>query len=249
MDLDLTDRVALVTGAGSGIGAACARELAGLGAAVVVADRFGETAEKVADDIGSEYGTPTLAVTADVTDVAAVDAVVRATVDRFGRLDVAVNNAGVGQRVKTPMADADPESWREVVGVNLDGVFLCLRAELGVIADGGSVVNVGSVMGTVSSPGAAAYVASKHGVDGLTKVAALDYAHRRVRVNTVAAGFIDTPLLGYDERTRSTVAAAHALGRLGTAEEVAAVVAFVASPAASFVTGTSITVDGGYLAR
>lgn len=246
MDLDLTDRVALVTGGGSGIGAACVREFSELGASVVVVDRVTATAEEVAATVEG----PALAVTADVTDPEAVERMVRAAVDRFGRLDIAVNNAGVGQRVKAPAADMRWEHWRDVVSVNLEGVFLCLRAELAAMAPtGGSIVNLGSVMGAVGTPAAAPYVTAKHGLVGLTKSAALDYAAHGIRINTVAPGFIDTPLLAVDEATRARIEAAHPVGRLGRAEEVAAVVAFVASPAASFMTGAYVPVDGGYLAQ
>lgn len=245
MDLDLTDRVALVTGGGSGIGAACVRELSALGALVVVADRASVAAREVAAGVGG----PALAVTADVTDPDDVETMVAAATERFGRLDIAVNNAGVGQRIKAATADTRWESWREVVSVNLEGVFLCLRAELAVMPAGGSIVNLGSVMGAVASPGATPYVAAKHGLVGLTKTAALEYAALGIRVNTVAPGFVDTPLLRLDGPGRARVEAAHPLGRLGTAEEVAAVVAFVASPAASFMTGAYVPVDGGYLAH
>lgn len=248
MDIDLTGRVALVTGAASGIGAACARELAALGALVVVADLRADAAEAVAAGIGGGAH----AMAADVADAASVSAMVDATVARHGRLDIAVNNAGVGMPVKAAVGETGWEEWRRVLDVNLDGVFLCMRAELAVMADtgGGSVVNVASVMGAVAAPGASGYVAAKHAVAGLTKVAALDYAARGVRVNAVAPGFVDTPMLaGRDEGYRARVAAAHPMGRLARAEEIAAVVAFLASPAASFVTGAFVPVDGGYLAQ
>lgn len=246
MDLDLSDRVALVTGGGSGIGAACVRELSGLGARVAVVDRDTAAAEAVA----ATAPGPALAVTADVADPDAVERMVAVTVAELGRLDIAVNNAGVGQRVKAPAAEMPWAQWRAVVSVNLEGVFLCLRAELAVMAAaGGSIVNIGSVMGAVGTAAAAPYVAAKHGLAGLTKSAALDYAGHGVRVNTVAPGFVDTPLLTADDDARARIAAAHPLGRLARAEEVAAVVAFVASPAASFMTGACVPVDGGYLAR
>jgi NAD(P)-dependent dehydrogenase (short-subunit alcohol dehydrogenase family) len=247
MDVDLTGKVALVTGGGSGIGAACARELAGLGARVAVVDLSAEGAKAVA----AELGDAAIAVTADVTDATDAQAMVDAAVGQFGGLDIAVNCAGVGMPVKAAVGDTAFEDWRRILSINLDGVFVSMRAELPALAETrGSVINVASVMGTVAAAGASCYVASKHAIVGLTKAAALDYAAQGVRVNVVAPGFINTPMLaGRDPEYLAAVAAAHPLGRLGNAEEVAAVIAFLASPAASFMTGAFVPVDGGYLAR
>ncbi|SMC71646.1 SDR family NAD(P)-dependent oxidoreductase [Lentzea albidocapillata] len=245
MDLNLAGKIALVTGGGSGIGAACARELAALGARVVVADISLDSATAVAAEL--EEALP---LGADVTSPGDVAAMVDTVMAEFGQLDIAVNSAGVGMPVKAPTGRTDVAEWRRVLSVNLDGTFLCMRAELPVMAAGGAVVNVASVMGLVATAGAGPYVASKHGLLGLTKTAALEYAAKDIRVNVIAPGFIDTPLLrDPDVVTRDRLAAAHPLGRLGTAAEVAAVAVFLASPAAAFVTGAVFPVDGGYTAQ
>ena len=241
MELDLTDKIALVTGGGSGIGAACVRELIELGATVVNGDLQTSTAPSECHTSGRIHE-----ISVDVSKPDQVEAMVGEIVDRFGRLDIAVNNAGVGMPVKATVDDTAVIEWTRVTDINLNGAFLCTRAELKVMSTGGSIVNVASVMGLVATRGASPYVASKHGLIGLTKAAALDCANKGIRVNAVAPGFIDTPLL----RGRSAeLEAAHPLGRLGTPSEIASVVAFRASPAASFVTGAVVTADGGYTVR
>jgi NAD(P)-dependent dehydrogenase (short-subunit alcohol dehydrogenase family) len=243
---DFAGRVAFVTGGASGIGLAVSRLLGEAGAAVVVADMDRHAADRVAQLVPNAIG---LAV--DVADVESVRAAVESTVERFGALHLAVNNAGIAGPA-APLAAYDPSDWRRVMAVNLDGVYHCLRHELPAIvaAGGGAVVNVASVLGTVGAPAGAAYVAAKHGVVGLTRAAALEYAVRGVRVNAVAPGFIDTPMLDtLPAPVRAGLVRQHPAGRLGTPAEVADVVAFLLSPQAAFVHGSLYAVDGGYLAQ
>ena len=247
MGPDLNQKIALVTGAGAGIGEACARRLAAGGARVAVADRDLPAAERVAGELDGA-----VAIDADVSDPAAVDAMVAAVLEAFGRLDIAINNAGIGG-LRAPIAEQTPESWREVLSVNLDGVFYCIRAELPAMlrGGGGAIVNIASVLSITGFEGSAHYVAAKHGVLGLTQNAALEYATQGIRVNAVAPGFIATPLLkaSMNEAEAAAIAALHPQNRLGEPEEVAELAAWLASDAASFVNGSIYPVDGAYLAR
>jgi NAD(P)-dependent dehydrogenase (short-subunit alcohol dehydrogenase family) len=243
--------VALVTGGGSGIGAACARALAALGAHVVVADISAASAEDVASAIEAGGGRA-CARTLDVTDPRAVDALVDAVVEESGGLHVAVNNAGVTVPI-LPVADVPDDDWRRVTSINLDGVFYCLRAETRVMragGAGGSIVNMSSVMGRISRFGSAPYAATKHAVIGLTKGAALDHAQDGIRVNAVGPGFIRTPLIAarYTDEDEQVISSRWPMRRMGTPDEVGQMVAWLAGDAASFVTGAYFPVDGGYLA-
>lgn len=244
-------KVALVTGAGSGIGRASARAFAAAGAHVVVSDVSARGGEETVQSIRAAGGEATF-VRADVTRASEVAALVSDTVAQHGRLDYAHNNAGIvafGNAV-----DCTEEDWDRVLAVNLKGVWLCLKHEIPpmLAQGGGAIVNTASIAGLTGMPGAVAYGASKHGVIALTKSAALQYASGGIRVNAVCPGYIDTPMAdAIFERvpdSEARITAQHPLGRLGAPEEIAAAVVWLCSDAAAFVTGHPLVVDGGYLA-
>jgi len=247
---DFTGQVALVTGAGSGMGLATAAAFAQAGAAVVLADRD-ERALGAATERLAGAGHRVVGVACDVADEGQVAAMVARAVAEFGRLDMAYNNAGI----LGPMGDVADETaagFDEVNAVNLRGVWTCMKHELRQMARQGSgaIVNCSSLGGLVGLPGRAAYHASKHGVIGLTKCAALDYAARGIRVNAICPGCIDTPMGdGIDPAAMKEFLRDQPIGRMGRVEEIAAAVLWLCSPGASFVLGVALPVDGGFVAH
>ncbi|MBX9750299.1 MAG: SDR family oxidoreductase [Roseococcus sp.] len=245
----LAGRVALVTGGASGIGRATALRMAEEGARVLVADRDGEGAARTAAAI-VQAGGEARGHAADVTDEAQVAAMVQAALTAYGALDCAFNNAGVAPSEAQPLAEIAAEEWGRVIAINLTGVFLCLKHEVAAMRSGGSIVNTSSIAGRIALPKAGAYVAAKHGVIGLTKVAALDHGKDGIRVNAICPGYVETPLAHRSiERRREAILARMPLGRIGTVEEIAEVVVWLCSDHARFVTGEAIAADGGHTAN
>ena len=252
----LAGKVALVTGASSGLGEATALEFARRGGSVVLAARRAERCEALAQRIVAAGGQA-LHVRADVARAADVEAMVAATLDRFGRLDCAVNNAGIAGPMRTPVADVDEAQWDAVMGVNLKGVWLCMKHEIPAMlaGDGGAIVNVASIYGLKPSDvGHAPYAASKHGVIGLTRSAATDYGQMQLRINAVAPGFtrsemVDPQRPGGAAHYQRMVARHCAMQRLGDAEEAARAIVWLCSAEASYVNGAVLSVDGGGATR
>jgi NAD(P)-dependent dehydrogenase (short-subunit alcohol dehydrogenase family) len=250
MQTDMTGKVALVTGASRGIGAAVARAFRSAGARVAIAARDAEALDRLADELGRSDGHA-LALPTDVSDPGAVTEMVKGVIAQFGRLDFACNNAAGGGHPPTPLGEVPIEAFDSGLAVSLRGVFLSMRQEIPAIvrSGGGAVVNMSSTAGLQGVGGLASYVAAKHGVEGLTKVAALDYAGDGVRVNAVAPGPILTDnLKRAGTAAQQAAATAMPLQRVGQPEEVAAAVVWLCSEAAGFITGTTLTIDGGKLA-
>ena len=244
--MSLQGKVALITGGSRGIGAAVAQTLATAGAAVVVCARNGEAAAATASAIAAQGGQA-LGVAADVSRAEDAERLVKACLERFGRLDILVNNAGITRDgLVLRMKDGD---WSDVLAVNLNGAFYCARAALRVILkqkQSGRIINIGSVVGSMGNAGQANYVTSKAGLIGLTKALAREVAARGVTVNLVAPGFIETDLTAnLPDAVKETYRGQIPLGRFGTAADVAAAVAFLASDGAAYITGQVIHVNGG----
>ncbi|GED89995.1 glucose 1-dehydrogenase [Streptomyces sp. 6-11-2] len=250
---DFTGQVAFVTGAGSGMGLAVAQAFAASGAAVALAD-IDERAVREAVKELTDAGHQALALTCDVTDEAQVAAAVDRTVEVFGRLDMAYNNAGI-QLPPTDAADESLDQFEKVHAVNLRGIWAAMKHELRHLRTQGSgaIVNCSSLGGLVGIPGRASYHSTKHGVIGLTTSAALEYAPRGIRINAICPGTIDTPMVSdmiiKRELDRAEAEANQPIGRLGTADEIAQAVLWLCSPGASFVIGVALPIDGGYTAQ
>ncbi|TMH17943.1 MAG: SDR family oxidoreductase [Betaproteobacteria bacterium] len=253
MNHSFAGKVALVTGAGSGIGLATAKAFGEAGASVVLADRREDAVRAAAEGL-SASGGKALAVRCDVTDDTQVASMIDRTVFAFGRLDAAFNNAGVMQR-RVDTAEISGDEWDRVMAINLRGVWSCMKYELAQMLrnGGGAIVNCSSIGGVIGVPGLAAYHAAKHGVIGLTKTAALEYATRKIRINAVCPGTINTPmaesLTGGDPKILAEFLKDEPIGRIAEPEEVAAAVLWLCSPGASYVVGHALLVDGGYTAH
>ncbi|MEH2194359.1 MAG: SDR family oxidoreductase [Nostoc sp.] len=245
-----TGKVAFVTGAANGIGRATALAFAREGANVVVAD-ISEQGNQETVRMIEELGKQAIAIRCDVTQAEEVKAALAKTIEAFGRLDFAFNNAGIEPRKPTPTAEYEEEEWNRIIDTNLRSVFLCMKYEIPLILKqgGGAIVNTSSGAGIIGIKGSPAYTAAKHGVIGLTKSAALDYAAQNIRINAVCPGYINTPMMdrftGGTAEGRAKVIAEEPIGRMGKPDEIAAAVVWLCSDAAAFVVGHAMVIDGG----
>jgi NAD(P)-dependent dehydrogenase (short-subunit alcohol dehydrogenase family) len=247
----LENKVAIITGAGSGIGKAISLLYANEGAKIVVSDISEKGGNETVSEIKAKGGEA-IFVKADTSKPDDNKNVVDQAVKQFGGLHLAVNNAGIGGPL-SPTGEYPIDGWDKVIAINLSGVFYGLRYQIPAIlkSGGGSIVNVASILGKVGAKGSAAYVAAKHGVIGLTEASALEYADKKIRINSIGPGYIHTPLLtnSLSDEAMNALVSLHPIGRLGTSEEVAELALWLNSDKASFVTGSYYNVDGGYLAQ
>jgi NAD(P)-dependent dehydrogenase (short-subunit alcohol dehydrogenase family) len=249
---DFQDRSVFVSGGNSGIGAAAALAFGRAGGRVAVVGRRRQANEEVAAQV-RDAGGQAIAVQADVTDEQQVRSAVRATVEAFGSLDIAINNAGTW--TPAPFAEITPAAWTSELDANLTSVYLSMRHQLPVMTEQGSgvIINNASVLGLVGTAGLSAYVAAKHGVIGLTRATALEYAGTPIRINAIAPAGVDTPhyraTLGADPGSAAAFRGMHPVGRLATAEEVAGLLLYLASPTATFFTGAAVAMDGAWSAQ
>ncbi len=249
--MEFKEKVALVTGAGTGIGEAIAERLYAGGASVVLVSRRLGPVELVCRRIDPK-SLRTLAVEADVRDPIAMQAAVKKAIDRFGKLDLAVNNAGITGPAGVPVQEVEAEIWREVIDTDLTGIFYSMKYEIpAMLANGsGAIVNMSSANGLVGLAGMAAYTAAKHGIIGLTRSAALELAGSNIRVCAVAPGYVATPrIMDSGKEVTDWMASVHPMKRLATREEVADLAAYLLSEHASFMTGSVHSIDGGYTAQ
>ncbi len=253
MDVRFKDKVVLITGAASGIGLAAARAFAREQARVVLADLNEQRLDTAVREI-TQSGAQVLGVRVDVADFESCSALVTRTVQAFGALHVAFNNAGIPSAIGGEFDELAIDTWQRLLDTNLSGIFYSMKAEVPAMraSGGGAIVNTASIASLVAAPGMAAYVASKHGVAGLTKAAALDLIRHGIRVNAICPGFVDTPMLAgaiEDPAARKQIESAVPIQRIATAAEVAAAALFLASPEASYLVGTLLSVDGGFVAQ
>jgi NAD(P)-dependent dehydrogenase (short-subunit alcohol dehydrogenase family) len=246
----LENKVAIITGAGSGIGKSTAMLFAGEGAKVIISDVNEANGNSTADEI-TKNGGAAFFVKADSSKPEDNEALVKQTLDKYGSLDIAVNNAGIGGPLAAT-GEYPIDGWKKVIDINLSGVFYGMRYQIpAMLQNGGSIINVASILGQAGTKFSPAYVAAKHGVVGLTKAAALEYADKKIRINSIGPGYIKTPLVmnSLDQSALDALVGLHPIGRLGESEEIAELLLWLASSKASFVTGAYYPIDGGYLAQ
>jgi NAD(P)-dependent dehydrogenase (short-subunit alcohol dehydrogenase family) len=246
----LENKVAIITGAGSGIGKAAAQLFAKEGAKVVISD-INETNGNSAVEEIKKNGGDAFYIKADSSKPEDNEALVKQTIEKYGTLDIAVNNAGIGGPLGAT-GEYPIDGWKKVIDINLSGVFYGLRYQIpAMLQKGGSIINIASILGSAGTKFSPAYVAAKHGVVGLTKAAALEYADKNIRINSVGPGYIKTPLVinSLDKSALDALVGLHPIGRLGEAEEIAELILWLASSKSSFVTGGYYPADGGYLAQ